>query len=51
VVELGGKPDEIADPIAIAVGERFDMQLIENGVLVPERICGWGGSHELASTG
>ena len=39
VVELLGEPDEIADAIIIAVGERLDMQLIDDRVLKPELVC------------
>ena len=45
MVELGRQPDEVADAVAIAVGERLDMELIEDGVFVPQRICGPGNRH------
>ena len=38
VVELLGEPGEVADAVAVAVVERADVQLVEDGVLVPERI-------------
>ena len=34
MVELGRQPDEVADAVAIAVGERLDMELIEDGVFM-----------------
>ncbi len=40
VVELFDQPAEIADPIVVAVKKGFDMQLIQNRVLVPKRIVG-----------
>ena len=40
VIELRRQPGKIADAVVVAVGERFDVELIENGVLVPERIGG-----------
>ncbi len=45
MVELGRQTDEVADAVAIAVGERLDMELIEDGVFVPQRICGPGNRH------
>ncbi len=38
IVELFREPFEIADAVGVAVGERADMQLINDRVLVPERI-------------
>ncbi len=35
VVELLRQPGEIADAVAVAVGERPDVQLVDDGVLVP----------------
>ncbi len=37
VVELGGEAGEIADAVAVRVEERLDVQLVDDGVLVPER--------------
>ena len=38
------RPLEVADAVAVAVGERLDVKLIDDGVLVPER--SWvGGGH------
>jgi hypothetical protein len=38
VVELLQKPAEVAYPVVVAVEERLDRQLIDDGVLVPERV-------------
>jgi hypothetical protein len=38
VFELLAEPFEIADTVSVAVEEAFDMQLVNDGVLVPERI-------------
>jgi len=38
VIELLFKPEEIPDPIAVAVVECADMNLIYDRVLVPKRI-------------
>ena len=38
IVELLGQPDEIADAVVVAVGERLDMQLIDDRVLEPELV-------------
>ena len=40
VVEPLGQPGEIADAVAIAVAERLDVQLIDDGVLEPQAIVG-----------
>src|SRR5947207_1001952 len=39
VVELARQPLEIADPVIVGVEERLDVQLIDDRVLVPERIA------------
>ena len=41
MVELGRQPDEVADAVAIAVGERLDMELIEDGVFVLADLRTW----------
>ena len=38
VIELRGQAREITDAVAVAVGERLDVELIEDRVLVPQRI-------------
>src|ERR1700723_3075437 len=38
VIELRGQTGKITDSVSIAVVEGTDAQLIENGVLVPQRI-------------
>ena len=38
IVELLGQPDEIADAVAVAVGERLDVQLVDDGILEPELV-------------
>jgi len=40
VVELLRQSGEIADPVAVAVVERTDVQLVDDRVPVPER-CRW----------
>lgn len=40
VIKFRGQAGEIADPVAVAVVEGTDAQLIENGILVPQRIRG-----------
>ena len=40
IVELLGQSFEIADPVVVAVGEGLDVQLIDDGVLVPELVAG-----------
>ena len=43
VVELVGQPAEVADAVVVRVEERLDVQLVDDRVLVPERIaCGRG---------
>ena len=39
VVELAGQPGEIADAVAVAVGERLDVKLIDDRVLEPELVA------------
>jgi hypothetical protein len=38
IVELVAEPGKIADAVMVAVGERLDVQLIDDGVLVPELV-------------
>ena len=40
VVELLGQPVEVADAVAVAVEERADVELVDDGVLVPEGVLG-----------
>src|SRR4051812_41583639 len=39
VVELLDHTAEVAEAVAIGVAERLDVQLIDDRVLVPERVC------------
>jgi len=39
VVEAAGEPFEIAGAIVVGVEERLDVELVDDGVLVPERIA------------
>jgi len=39
VPELAGEADEVADAVVVAVLEGADVQLVEDGVLVPERVA------------
>ena len=39
VVELFDQPGEIAQAVAVGVEERLDVQLVDDGVLVPERVA------------
>ena len=39
MIELRGQAGKVADAVAVAVGERLDVELVEDGVHVPERIC------------
>jgi hypothetical protein len=58
VVEPLGETAEVTDAVAVAVVERADAQLVDDGVLVPERVaiagddgraraggCGSGSGH------
>ena len=38
VVELLDQAAKVADAVVVAVEERLDVQLVDDGVLVPERI-------------
>ena len=38
VVELLDQPGEVADAVVVAVEERLDVQLVDDGILVPERV-------------
>jgi len=40
VVELGRQAGKVADAVAVAVKERADVRLVNDRVLVPERIRG-----------
>ena len=40
VVELGGQALEIADAIVVRIEERLDVELVDDRVLVPERVVG-----------
>jgi hypothetical protein len=43
VIELSRQPDEIPDAVPVAVGKSPDMEFVDDGVLVPERILGGRG--------
>ena len=47
IVELFGQPGEIADAVIVAVGEGLDVQLIDDGVLVPELVAVERGDRQL----
>ena len=51
IVQLRREPDEIADAVGVAVGERLDVELVEDGVLVPQRICGFENGHRNSARG
>jgi hypothetical protein len=36
MIEPVGKPAEIADPVAVGIHEGFDIDAVDDGVLVPE---------------
>jgi hypothetical protein len=38
IIEFGREPLEIADAVAVAVGERPNVNFINDGVLIPDRI-------------
>ena len=40
VFELGGEALEIADAVVVRIEERFDVDLIDDRVLVPKRVSG-----------
>ena len=40
VVELGQQAGEVADAVVVGVEERLDVQLVDDGVLVPQRVFG-----------
>ena len=40
IIELAAQPLKVADAVVVAVKEGFDMQLIDDGVLVPQRVRG-----------
>ena len=39
IVELFGQSRKVADAVIVAVGKRLDVQLIDDGVLVPELVA------------
>ena len=39
MIELRGQAGEVTDAVGVAVGKRLDVELIEDRVHVPERIC------------
>jgi hypothetical protein len=39
VVELAGQPVEVPDPVPVPVGERAHVDLVDDRVLVPERLA------------
>ena len=45
ISQLLGQPGKIADAVIVAVGERLDVQLIDDGVLVPEFVGGFADRH------
>ncbi len=51
MIDLFGQAAKIPDPVAIAVVEGFDVQLIDNGILVPEQVLvgllSMGGLHHV----
>ena len=49
VVELLRQPLEIADAVVVAVEERLDVRLVDDRVLVPERIVVSGGAAPAAT--
>ena len=38
IVELPDQAGEVADAVVVAVGERLDVELVDDGVFVPERV-------------
>src|SRR5437667_6208669 len=42
IIELAAQPLEIAAPVVIGVEERLDVELIDDRVLVPQRVHGRG---------
>ena len=43
VPQFFGQPGKVADTVIVAVGKGLDVELIDNGVLVPERVAGCSG--------
>jgi hypothetical protein len=37
IAELPAQPTKVPDSVVVAIGERFDMELINNGILEPKR--------------
>src|SRR5439155_2381052 len=50
VVEPLGQSGEVADAVAVAVHERLDVDLVEDGVLVPVARSGHGSEGREATT-
>ena len=47
VVDLFGEADEVADAVGVAVSEGADVDLVDDRILVPERVGGgFGGGHD-----
>jgi len=46
IIEFLDEADEVADPVCVAVAERSDVQLVADGVFVPERVGGHRGSRQ-----
>src|ERR1700722_5097272 len=38
IIELAHEPCEVADAVSVAIGKRLHMELIDNRILIPERI-------------
>jgi hypothetical protein len=51
MVELRRQTGKVTDPVIVAVSERFDVELVENGVFVPERIGGSVHRHRVGASG
>jgi len=43
VVEFGDQAGKVADPVIVGVEKRFDVNLIDHRILVPERVFDEGG--------
>ena len=50
IVELLGQAGEIADAVVVAVGERLDVQLIDDRVLVPQVVVWTSGCTSICGT-
>lgn len=51
VIELLDQAREVADAVVIAVEEGLDVQLVDDRVLVPERVAGEDAGRGVAATG